>query len=87
MLSYDSDIKRKANISFDNGVFCDIEAKWTCLTVRKLSSKQNAHITKKENYFWNKANTFDSKKIIFKAKQTHSKERKLFSEQCKHIRY
>jgi len=34
----------KANESFDNGVFFDIEAKRTPSTVRKLFSKRSEHI-------------------------------------------
>ncbi len=48
----------KANESFDNGVFFDIEA-----------------------------NTFESKQIIFEAKQTRSIGRKLFSKRSEHVRH
>ncbi len=34
----------KANESFDNGVFFDIEAKRTASTISKLFSKQSEHI-------------------------------------------
>ena len=61
----------KANESFDNGVFFDIEAKRTPSIVRKLFSKRSEHITYKENYFRSEANTLDRKKIIFEAKRTH----------------
>ncbi len=89
----------KANESFDNGVFFDIEAKRTPSIVSKLFSKRSEHIRKNENYFRSEANKFeskttvfkakanmsDSKKIIFEAKRTHYIERKLFSKRSEHI--
>ena len=90
----------KANESFDNGVFFDIEAKRTPSIVSKLFSKRSEHIRQNENYFRSEANTFDSKttvfkakanmsdskKIIFEAKRTHHIERKLFLKRSEHIR-
>ncbi len=90
----------KANESFDNGVFFNIEAKRTSSLVSKLFSKRSEHIRQNKNYFRSEANTFDSKttvfkakanmsdskKIIFEAKRTHYIERKLFSKRSEHIR-
>jgi hypothetical protein len=42
--SNDNDIETKANESFDNGVFFDIETKRTRSMVRKLFSKRSAHV-------------------------------------------
>ncbi len=56
----------KANESFDNGVFFDIEAMRTPSMVSKL--------------FRNEANTLDRTKIIFEAKRTRSIARQLFSK-------
>jgi hypothetical protein len=39
-----NDIETKANKSFDNGVFFDIEGKGTCSIVRKLFLKRSKHI-------------------------------------------
>ncbi len=39
-----NNIETKANKSFDNGVFFDIEAKRTRLIVRKLFSERSEHI-------------------------------------------
>jgi hypothetical protein len=61
----------KANESFENGVFFDIEAKRTPSIVRKLFSKRSEHIRKK--------------KIIFEAKRTRSIARKL-SKRSEHVR-
>jgi hypothetical protein len=38
------DIERKANESFNNGFFFDIEVKRTCSIVRKLFSKRSEHV-------------------------------------------
>jgi len=88
----------KANESFDNGVFFDIEAKRTPSIESKLFSKRSEHIRKNENYFQSEENTFDSKttvikanmsdskKIILESKRTHYIERKLCSKRSQHIR-
>ena len=90
----------KANESFDNGVFFDIEAKRTPSTVRKLFSKRSEHIRQNKNYFRSEANmsdnkkiifrseanTLDRKKIIFEAKRTRPSVSKLFSKRSEHIR-
>jgi hypothetical protein len=69
----------KANESFDNGVFFDIEAKRTPSIVSKLFSKQSEHI-RNENYFQSKANTFDSKTTVFKEKAYMSDSKKIIFE-------
>ncbi len=61
----------KANESFDDGVFFDIEAKRTPSIVNKLFSKLSENISLNKNYFRSEANTLDRKKIIFEAKRTH----------------
>ncbi len=68
-----NDIETKAKENLNNGVFFDIEAKRTPLTEQKLFSPE--------------ANTFNGKKIIFKAKWTHLTVCKLFLKQSEHIRY
>jgi hypothetical protein len=92
--------KTKANESFDNGVFFDIEAKRTPSIVSKLFLKRREHIRLTKNYFRSEANMFDSKttvfkaeanmsdskKIIFEAKRTHYIERKLFSKRSEDVR-
>ena len=70
----------KANESFDNGVFFDIEAKRTPSIISKLFSKRSEHIRQNKNYFRSEANTFDSKKTILKAKRTPPTKHKLFFE-------
>ncbi len=55
----------KANESFDNGVFFDIEAKRTPSLVSKLFSKRSEHIRQNKNYFRSEANTFDGKTTVF----------------------
>ena len=70
----------KANESFDNGVFFDIEAKRTPSLVSELFLKRSEHIRSNKNYFRSKANTFDIKKTVFKAKRTCPTIRKLFFE-------
>ncbi len=70
----------KANESFDNGVFFDIEAKRTPSIVSKLFSKRSEHIRKNENYFRSEANTFDSKTTVFKAKANMSDSMKIIFE-------
>ncbi len=100
MVSNGNASETKANESFDNGVFFDIEAKRTPSLVSKLFSKRSEHIIENENYFRSEANTFDckttvfkakanmsdGKKIIFEAKRTHYTDRKLFSKRSEHIR-
>ncbi len=92
--------KTKANESFDNGVFFDIEVKRTPSIVSKLFQKRSEHIRQNKKYFRSEANTFDIKKTVFKAKrtcptirklffkakQTHQIERKLVSKRSEHIR-
>jgi hypothetical protein len=70
----------KANESFDNGAFFDIEAKRTPSIVRKLFSKRSEHIRSNKNYFRSEANTFHIKKTVFKAKRTCPTIRKIFFE-------
>ena len=55
----------KANESFDNGVFFNIEAKRTPSIVNKLFSKRSEHISLNKNYFRSEANKFDSKITVF----------------------
>ena len=74
----------KANESFDNGVFFDIEAKRTPSKVSKLFSKRSEHIRQNKNYFRSEANTFDRKKTVFKAKRTRPTLSKLFSKRSEH---
>ncbi len=62
--------KTKANESFDNGVFFDIEAKRTRSTVGKFISKRTEHVYIKEFKNRSEANTFGSSKIYFEAKRT-----------------
>jgi hypothetical protein len=61
----------KANESFDNSVFFDIEAKRTPSLESKLFSKRSEHIRLNKNYFRSEANTLHRKKIIFEAKRIH----------------
>ncbi len=68
----------KANESFDNGVFFDIEAKRTPSIVNKLFSKRSEHISL--NNFRSEANTFDNKTIVFKAKTKMSDSKKIIFE-------
>ncbi len=60
----------KANESFDNGVFFDIEAKRTRWTVGKFISKRSEHVYINEFKNRSEANTFGSSQIYFGAKQT-----------------
>jgi hypothetical protein len=73
--SNDNASETKANESFDNGVFFDIEAKQTPLIISKLFSKRSEHIRLNKNYFRSEANTFKRTpptihKLFFEAKQT-----------------
>ncbi len=70
----------KANESFDNGVFFDIEAKRTPSIVNKLFSKGSEHISLNKNVFRSEANTFDSKTTVFKAKTKMSDSKKIIFE-------
>jgi hypothetical protein len=70
----------KANESFDNGVFFDIEAKRTPSIVRKLISKRSEHIRQNKNYFRSEANTFHRKTTVFKAKANMSDSKKIIFE-------
>jgi hypothetical protein len=70
----------KANESFDNGVFFDIEAKRTPSIVSKVFLKRSEHIRQNENYFRSEANTFDSKTTVFKAKANMSDSKKIIFE-------
>ena len=64
--------RTKANESFDNSVFFDIEAKRTPSLESKLFLKRSEHIRLNKN--------------IFEAKQTHYIERKLFSKRSERFR-
>ncbi len=68
-ISNGNDIETKANKSFDNGVFFDMEAKRTPLIVSKLFSKRSGHIRQIKNYFRSEANPFGSEKTILKVKR------------------
>ena len=70
----------KANESFDNGVFFNIEAKRTPSIVNKLFSKRSEHISLNKNYFRSEANKFDSKPTVFKAKTKMSDSKKIIFE-------
>jgi hypothetical protein len=70
----------KANESFDNGDFFDIEAKGTPSIVNKLFSKRSEHISYNKNYIRSEANTFDSKTTVFKAKTQMSDSKKIIFE-------
>jgi hypothetical protein len=70
----------KANESFDNGVFFDIEAKRTPSLESKLFSKRSEHIRSNKNNFRSEANTFDIKTTVFYAKVNTSVSKKLFFE-------
>ncbi len=70
----------KANESFDNGVFFDIEAKRTPSIVNKLFLKRSEHISLNKNYFRSEANTFDSKTTVFKTKTKMSDSKKIIFE-------
>jgi hypothetical protein len=62
-LSKRSEAKRSE--SFDNDVFCDIEAKRTRSIVGKFISKRSEHVYIKDFKNRSEANTFDSSKIYF----------------------
>ncbi len=70
----------KANESFDNGVFFDIEAKRTPSIVNKLFLKRSEHISLNKNYFRSEVNTFESKTTVFKAKTKMSDSKKIIFE-------
>ena len=67
----------KANEIFDNGVFFDIEAKWTPSLESKLFLKRSEHIKWNKNNFRSEANTFDTKTTVFKAKANTSVNKKI----------
>jgi hypothetical protein len=60
----------KRSESFDNDVFFDIEAKRIRSIVGKFISKRSEHVYIKEFKNQSEANTLDSLKIYFEAKQT-----------------
>jgi len=61
----------KANESFDNGVFFDIEAK--------------QHLGQLENLFQSEANMFILKNLKIEAKRTRSVVRKFISKRSEHV--
>jgi hypothetical protein len=60
----------KRSEGFVNDVFFDIEAKRTRSIVGKFISKRSEHVYIEEFKNRSEANTFDSVKIYFEAKQT-----------------
>jgi hypothetical protein len=65
-----NDIEIKANESFNNGVFFDIEATQTPSIVGKLFSKRSEHIRKKFFFYEAKRTRLIARKLFSKQKRT-----------------